>query len=58
MLLFSDVNECFDDPCRNGGTCNDLLNMYQCECVIGFAGVNCEEGQYYCNKLHFGPCII
>ncbi|KAJ8030120.1 Coagulation factor VII [Holothuria leucospilota] len=31
-------------PCQNNATCNNLLNMYTCDCPDGFEGVNCETG--------------
>ena len=30
------------NPCQNGGTCADGINSYNCTCVIGFIGVNCD----------------
>lgn len=24
------------NPCQNNGTCSDLMNEYQCDCVLGF----------------------
>ena len=38
----SGVNECISDPCENGGTCNDDINGYNCECRRGYNGNNCE----------------
>jgi hypothetical protein len=44
-----DVNECASVPCQNGGECqaspahaNMLPDDYQCMCMDGFSGVNCE----------------
>lgn len=41
-LLCNNVDECRSNPCRNGGTCIDSLDMYICLCPPGFGGVNCE----------------
>lgn len=27
-----DINECLEGPCQNGGTCNDLINQFTCDC--------------------------
>lgn len=45
-----DRNECLDLPCMNGATCINLdpKDRYQCRCLDGFWGANCElvqEGQ-------------
>ncbi|XP_056628217.1 protein crumbs homolog 2b [Triplophysa dalaica] len=36
------VNECESTPCKNEGTCDDLINAYRCTCAPGFTGVVCE----------------
>lgn len=42
----SDVNECLSSPCGNGATCNNRENAYECQCALGWQGVNCLEGKY------------
>ena len=32
------IDDCNLSPCQNGGTCDDLLGGYQCNCVDGFTG--------------------
>ena len=43
-LLFAEIKECDSPPCAHGATCNDELNGYECKCVAGFQGRNCETG--------------
>ena len=43
-LLFVEIKECDSSPCAHGATCNDELNGYECKCVAGFQGSNCETG--------------
>ena len=44
QLCNSDGNECSPDPCQNGGTCEDLVGSYRCDCNTGYSGTNCETG--------------
>ena len=37
-----DVNECATNPCQNNGTCIDGVNEYNCNCVAGYTGTECE----------------
>ena len=30
-----DLDECDSNPCKNGGTCTNQHNFYQCECTEG-----------------------
>lgn len=44
-FIFSDVDECLSQPCKNNGTCVDLINDYKCLCVDGFNGTNCTNSK-------------
>ncbi|XP_011480461.1 delta-like protein C isoform X2 [Oryzias latipes] len=50
----TETNECDSNPCRNGGSCKDLLNDYSCACPQGFYGKNCEVSAMTCAD---GPCF-
>ena len=45
IMFLTDVNECVDEPCKNGGTCIDEFNEYICNCASGYTGINCETGK-------------
>ncbi|XP_023824567.1 delta-like protein B [Salvelinus sp. IW2-2015] len=49
-----ETNECDSNPCKNGGSCNDLENDYSCTCPQGFYGKNCEIIAMTCAD---GPCF-
>lgn len=44
-LFHADIDDCADEPCLNGGTCNDGVNDYTCICVDGYTGHNCSVGK-------------
>ncbi|XP_020367649.2 protein crumbs homolog 1-like isoform X1 [Rhincodon typus] len=33
---------CSSNPCHNNGTCVDLFDLYQCNCMAGWEGTRCE----------------
>ena len=41
------VNHCISNPCKNGANCTSSWSDYQCSCLPGYTGVNCET-----SKLH------
>ena len=43
--FFADIDECMSEPCQNGASCADDINSYNCTCVDGFEGSNCENGE-------------
>ena len=44
-IYFSEFDECSSNPCKNSGTCVDKLADYQCTCLNGFTGKDCETGE-------------
>lgn len=42
--IFSDINECDSAPCKNGGTCADIINGFTCSWPDGYYGDICEIG--------------
>ena len=50
--LFSDIDECISNPCKNNGNCTDGLNGYICKCIAGFSGDNCETSKSEKFLLH------
>ncbi len=56
ILSFLDVNECSSGPCKNGGTCNNLVNKYTCSCAPGFTGIRCQTGKRE-RQFHESFCV-
>ena len=44
--LLSDIDDCADQPCQNGGNCIDAVDDYTCNCAAGYTGKNCSVGEY------------
>ena len=38
------MDECSNNPCKNGGTCINSLGGFSCKCQQGFKGALCDEG--------------
>ena len=36
------IDDCVNEPCLNGGRCNDGVASYTCTCMPGYVGDNCE----------------
>ena len=43
-VLISDIDDCKENECQNGGLCVDALMSYSCSCKDGFEGRFCEKG--------------
>lgn len=43
--FLTDIDDCADSPCQNYGTCNDLVDDYNCTCIPGYTGKNCTQGK-------------
>lgn len=41
-LCDTEVNLCYSNPCKNGGTCQRKEGGYSCSCNSGYTGTNCE----------------
>ena len=44
ICIATDTYACRDNPCKNGGTCNDLTDYYNCTCTASYTGKRCETG--------------
>jgi hypothetical protein len=37
------VKPCASSPCQNDGVCSDATDSYNCSCLAGYGGPNCEK---------------
>jgi len=44
LFSFADIDDCINHTCSNGGQCEDGVNSYSCNCLVGFTGKGCETG--------------
>lgn len=48
-----EVDDCMNQPCLNGGTCEDIGTGYKCRCPSTFTGKRCDVVAESCDK---SPC--
>ncbi len=49
MFMFQNfVNWCSQAPCKNGGTCTQLANQFECSCMYGWTGGLCDVRMVGC----------
>ena len=39
----ANIDECANVTCQNGGTCQDGVNTFTCNCVAGYTGQYCQS---------------
>ncbi|KAF7247104.1 hypothetical protein EYD10_06930 [Varanus komodoensis] len=44
------ADECGSAPCLNGGSCQDLVNAFECICLSGYTGEFCEVDIDVCTE--------
>ena len=42
FICYQDIDDCLENPCNNNGSCVDGIASYNCECLAGFTGADCE----------------
>lgn len=58
LSLHADINDCASSPCKNGGTCIDGINSFQCFCPDGWEGSLCDVGECVCVCVRLkGPAL-
>ena len=46
IVNFSDIDDCAENPCWNGGVCVDGINVFTCDCAHGFTGDLCNTSMF------------
>ena len=52
----TDIDECVNHMCSNGGSCVDGVNNYSCNCQPGFTGDRCQTGRNYLRRPFSSFC--
>uniref|UniRef100_A0A0K0EUC6 Neurogenic locus Notch protein n=1 Tax=Strongyloides venezuelensis TaxID=75913 RepID=A0A0K0EUC6_STRVS len=47
------IDYCGNNPCLNGGTCQNIIGGYECHCLPGFGKKDCSED---INECELEPC--
>ncbi|XP_076832194.1 protocadherin Fat 4 isoform X2 [Brachyhypopomus gauderio] len=47
----SDIDECTENPCENGGTCFNRPGGFLCSCTEGFSGMRCSTVDNECQTV-------
>lgn len=47
----SDIDECMENPCENGGSCFNNLGGFLCHCTEGFSGLHCSIVDNECQTV-------
>ena len=54
IICCLDIDECTSNPCRNNGTCQHNVNVYDCVCSVCYTGVHCEKQLDKCFEIPTG----
>ena len=46
IFTITDINDCVNHKCQNGGSCADGVGNYSCICLPGYTGNRCETGKH------------
>ena len=62
IYYFLDIDDCPGNVCvtENTANCVDGLNQYTCDCILGYDGIFCENGEslFYMGLLLLIKCVI
>ena len=56
QIVCVDVDDCAGNPCRNNGTCVDMVSDFVCRCVDGWKGRTCSNRNQHCQNGE-NPCL-
>ena len=45
MCLASDIDECANNPCQNGGICTNQEATFVCRCQLGWTDKLCDKSK-------------
>lgn len=56
VSTLAEIDECQSNPCKNGGTCSNFVDYFECTCVPGYEGTVCEIGMCSDEKRAWRGC--
>ena len=52
------ANSCGASPCKNGGSCRNVLDHYLCECRHKFTGPSCDRSEWYSRSSEISLVLV
>ncbi len=52
------MNECLNQPCKNGGLCRDLDGDYTCHCTSPYVGKQCQLREFLFTANDFPVAVF
>lgn len=59
-IILLTASPCDSSPCKNGGGCTEDDGGFQCDCLNGFTGAQCEQpvSEYQLDFFNLLPRVI
>ena len=58
LVILTEIDRCYPNPCKNGGSCTDGDKDHTCKCTPGWKGKNCMISKWLNNLTYDAKKII